>query len=180
MAPLQHEGMTGIRSLSLQVPSMDPFYSSSTFSISTTSDINSAGSFSPRTLYAHSFDRPQSSRSLPSGRYRKNMKDITGFTTTQEDFEALPLAVRRKVRTTIFFVSFEFKSQFDFIINVPPVRHILEDVHSQELSPTNCSPHQQTILWIRSRWSKPELLDAPSPSRLCFYRYGAFSSGHST
>ncbi len=53
---------------------------------------------SPRTLYAQCFDRPLSSRSLPSGRFRKNMKDITGFGTTEEEFEALPIAVRRKVR----------------------------------------------------------------------------------
>ena len=54
---------------------------------------------SPRTLYAQSFDRPGSSQSLPSTRrFRKNMKEMTGFGTTEEEFEALPIAVRRKVR----------------------------------------------------------------------------------
>jgi hypothetical protein len=69
-------------------------------------EIWSDASLSPRTLYAQSFDRnrishrPNSSRSLPaSRRFRKNMKEITGFGTTGEEFEALPVAVRRKVRS---------------------------------------------------------------------------------
>jgi len=55
---------------------------------------------SPRKLYAQSFDRPKSAQSLPTGPIRKNMKAITmtGFGTTEEEFEALPIAVRRKVR----------------------------------------------------------------------------------
>lgn len=54
---------------------------------------------SPRALYAQSFDRPGSSQSLPNTRrFRKNMKEMTGFGTTEEEFEALPIAVRRKVR----------------------------------------------------------------------------------
>jgi hypothetical protein len=62
---------------------------------------------SPRALYADSFDRPTSSRSLPSvHRYRKNVKEMTGFTTTEEEFEALPLAVRRKVRLSVSLGSF--------------------------------------------------------------------------
>lgn len=83
-----------------------PFYSSTTFS-SSTSDLdlhfnNSCHSPSvfPRSLYGQSFDdRPTSSRSVPSaGRFRKNMKDITGYGPTEEEFDALPIAVRRKVR----------------------------------------------------------------------------------
>lgn len=99
----------------LQVPSLLPFYSSPTLS-SSTSELHSSSDtpLSPRALYAQSFDhnrtftfdRPHSSQSLPSaGRFRKNMKDITGFGTTDEEFEALPIAVRRKVRALLFKLS---------------------------------------------------------------------------
>jgi hypothetical protein len=93
-------------SLSTQ-SSMNPFYSSTTLS-SSTSDLttfnNISEPLSPRMLYAQSFDRPSSARSLPSSkRFRKNMKEMTGFGTTEEEFEALPIAVRRKVRRDILF-----------------------------------------------------------------------------
>jgi hypothetical protein len=80
--------------------SMTPFYSSHTVSSSTSdlSNIDNSEPLSPRILYAQSFYRPQSSRSLSSKRFRKNMKEMTGFRTTEEEFEALPIAVRRKVR----------------------------------------------------------------------------------
>lgn len=92
----------------LQVPSLLPFYSFPSLS-SSASDLNSSSDtpLPSRALYAQSFDhnrpftfdRPHSSQSLPStGPFRKNMKDITGFGTTYEEFEALPIAVRRKVR----------------------------------------------------------------------------------
>jgi hypothetical protein len=89
--------------MSLSIPMN--FYSST--SLSSTSNLNfdpnSTTPLSPRTLYAQTFDRPLSSRSLPSGRFaRKNMKEMTGFGTTEEEFEALPIAVRRKVRRYIF------------------------------------------------------------------------------
>lgn len=90
-------------------PYTSPFYSKTAFSCSTghlstipsTSDIDDSEhseDLSPRTLYAHSFDRPGSARSLPSGKFRKNMKEMTGFGTTEEDFDALPIAIQRKVR----------------------------------------------------------------------------------
>ena len=102
----------------LQVPSPQPFYISPSLS-SSTSDLNpnSATLLSTRALYALSFDqnatftfdRPHSSQSLPSaGRFRKNMKDITGFGTTDEEFEALPIAVRRKVCSLFKFTTFHF------------------------------------------------------------------------
>lgn len=88
-----------------------PFYSSTTLSgsmSSSTSDLDldlQLSSCHPpavfsRSLYGQSFDdRPTSSRSVPSaGRFRKNMKDITGYGPTEEEFDALPIAVRRKVR----------------------------------------------------------------------------------
>ncbi|CZT45475.1 uncharacterized protein RSE6_05789 [Rhynchosporium secalis] len=54
---------------------------------------------SPRILYAQSIGCPGSSRSLPhTQRFRKNMKEMTGFGTTEEEFDALPLVLRRKVR----------------------------------------------------------------------------------
>ncbi len=108
MAPLsQPDGITTTSFSRLELPSlstqssMNPFYSSATLS-SSTSDLNSFNNtsepLSPRLLYAQSFDRPSSARSLPSSkRFRKNMKEMTGFGTTEEEFEALPIAVRRKV-----------------------------------------------------------------------------------
>ena len=60
--------------------------------------------FSPRTLYA-SFHRPDSSATMPPRTYKKkNMGEFTGFgITTEEEFEALPIAVRRKVCVGEFF-----------------------------------------------------------------------------
>jgi hypothetical protein len=96
-------------SMSLSIPMN--FYSSTSLSSSTSNlnfDPNSTTPLSPRTLYAQTFDRPSSSRSLPSGRFaRKNMKEMTGFGTTEEEFEALPIAVRRKVRQYVFLVGEE-------------------------------------------------------------------------
>ncbi len=56
-------------------------------------------SFSPRTLYAQYFDRPETANTMPPGTYRKkNMAEFAGLgLTTEEEFDALPLAVRRKV-----------------------------------------------------------------------------------
>jgi hypothetical protein len=98
-----------------QQSSMHPFYTATTLS-SSTSDlknlINLSEPLSPRTLYAQSFDRPSSARSLPSSkRFRKNMKEMTGFGTTEEEFEALPIAVRRKVRGDIFITSNSSRSR---------------------------------------------------------------------
>ena len=51
----------------------------------------------------HSFDRPDSSRSLPmAGRYQKKFKQMAGMGMTGEEFDALPVAVRRKVRSDTF------------------------------------------------------------------------------
>lgn len=67
-----------------------------------------SSTLSPRHLYAQSFDRTQSSLSLqlpPTTRiHRKNMKDMTGYLTTEEEFEALPIAVRKKVCCHLDFV----------------------------------------------------------------------------
>ena len=94
-----------------QRSSMNPFYSLTTPLSSSTSDsnnnnnINNAEPLSPRILYAQSFHRPNSSRSLPTKRFHKNMKEMTGFGTTEEEFEALPIAVRRKVRRNGFCIN---------------------------------------------------------------------------
>lgn len=84
----------------LQVPK-SKFYAHSDTSHST-SNLDSPA-LSPRVLYAETF-RPHTSQSLPATStnfpvqaQRKNMREIIGTTTTDE-FEALPLAVRRKVR----------------------------------------------------------------------------------
>ncbi|KAH8591975.1 hypothetical protein B0O99DRAFT_630823 [Bisporella sp. PMI_857] len=90
----------------LQIPStsMDEAYYSSTTLNTTSSEEFNAGILSPRTLYAQSFDRPNSSQSLPSGRrpsYKKNMSAFAGFGTTEQEFDTLPLAVRRKYFSTL-------------------------------------------------------------------------------
>ncbi|KAI6710249.1 hypothetical protein JHW43_007205 [Diplocarpon mali] len=51
---------------------------------------------SPRTLYAQSFDRPKTSKTRSTRPVRKNLKEMTGCETAEEEFENLPLAVRRK------------------------------------------------------------------------------------
>jgi hypothetical protein len=127
MALSQPSGMTTTTTTNaitsrLQLPSlsqqssMHPFYSATTTLSSSTSDLNNLINLneplSPRTLYAQSFDRPSSARSLPSSkRFRKNMKEMTGFGTTEEEFEALPIAVRRKVRGDIFITSNSSRSR---------------------------------------------------------------------
>lgn len=64
---------------------------------SSASDLYS-GYLLPTALEPQPIRRPQSSGSaLPTVPYRKNMKDFTGFDTSEAEFEALPLAVRRKV-----------------------------------------------------------------------------------
>ncbi|TVY24584.1 hypothetical protein LHYA1_G006288 [Lachnellula hyalina] len=97
MAPMRPSGRGRLEGLH----SLDPIYTSSVSLSSSSSDPNSTA-LTPRTLYAQTFDRPSSSRSLPSTQYRKNMKEFTGFETTEAEFDALPLAVRRKVCSTIF------------------------------------------------------------------------------
>ena len=108
MAPVNELSNT---SITLQAPSLLPFYhqySSPMLSISASDPKSSFDNpLSPRSLYAQAFDhtraftfdRPYSAQTLPSARrFRKNMKNIIGFGTTDEEFEALPIAVRRKVR----------------------------------------------------------------------------------
>lgn len=104
--------------------SMTPFYSSTSLSCSTSdlNNIDNSEPLSPRFLYAQSFHRPQSSRSLPSTRFRKNMKEMTGFRTTEEEFEALPIAVRRKVRRESPISNSSEKSSTGPILVVASVR----------------------------------------------------------
>ncbi|KAH8820393.1 hypothetical protein F5884DRAFT_763861 [Xylogone sp. PMI_703] len=89
--------------------STDPFYSSWSNFSSSTSDLNSNGSthnYQPSFSSASSFRRdgffrPHSAQDLPPVRYRKNMKTMTGFTTTEDEFAALPIAIRRKYFSTL-------------------------------------------------------------------------------
>jgi hypothetical protein len=83
--------------------SMSPLYTSTSHS-EANADFEKLES--PRTLYAQSFDRPESARSLPTGRFHKNMKEITGFGMTEEEFDSLPIAIRRKVRGREVFLLF--------------------------------------------------------------------------
>jgi len=90
----------------LQVPSVsmdEAYYSTNTLTSTTpTSDDFSSGS--PRTLYAQTFELPKSSRSMPPApkptprpSYHKNMMTFTGYQTTEEEFDTLPLVMQRKV-----------------------------------------------------------------------------------
>lgn len=123
MAPLQPSSSRSVSTSRLEVPTMtepasselSPLYTLPAASSSTSNldldPISPISPISPRTLYAQSFDRPESSHSHPSTRrFRKNVKEMTGFGTTEEEFEALPIAVRRKVRgqkpPLFVFVSF--------------------------------------------------------------------------
>ncbi|KAG4435541.1 hypothetical protein IFR05_008980 [Cadophora sp. M221] len=79
---------------------------------------------SPRALYAQSFDRPGSSQSLPNTRrFRKNMKEMTGFGTTEEEFEALPIAVRRKYFSTLERLRFAQNSRTSALHDLPIQSH---------------------------------------------------------
>jgi hypothetical protein len=82
----------------------DPFSSSTTLSSSTSAPQisqtdKSHALLSPRTLYAQSFHRPSSSQGITAGRYRKDMREMTGYGPTEDEYDALPIAVRRKVRS---------------------------------------------------------------------------------
>lgn len=93
------------QSQTLMVPSIYSSSHSTNYS-SSTSDLNSS-TYSPRALYASTFDRPHSSGSAPAGSslpQRIGMKNMTGFITTEDEFEALPIAVRRKVCYEFFSV----------------------------------------------------------------------------
>jgi hypothetical protein len=53
----------------------------------------------PPSRGVQSFDRPASARSMPiAGRHQKKLHQMTGLDMTGEEFDALPAAVRRKVR----------------------------------------------------------------------------------
>ncbi|KAK6583950.1 hypothetical protein PZA11_003680 [Diplocarpon coronariae] len=66
---------------------------------------------SPRTLYAQSFDRPKTSKTRSTRPVRKNLKEMTGCETAEEEFENLPLAVRRKYFSTLERLRFAENSQ---------------------------------------------------------------------
>jgi hypothetical protein len=60
-------------------------------------------------------ERPDSSRSMPmAGRHQKKLKQMASSSSSQamtgEEFDALPLAVRRKVRAFCLFFTFSFPS----------------------------------------------------------------------
>lgn len=73
-------------------------------------DFDTNSPLSTQALYAQSFDRPGSSQSLSGRRMRKNMKEMTGCITTEEEFDALPIAVRRKVCVHAFPALLNFSS----------------------------------------------------------------------
>ncbi|RDL38308.1 Uncharacterized protein BP5553_02648 [Venustampulla echinocandica] len=94
----------------LEVPSSKPRYfsksksktklqSSSLCVSSSTTDLPSL--ILPRSLDCQTSDRPLSSPSLPRSQFDTNMSEFTGFDCTEDDFEALPLAIRRKYFSTL-------------------------------------------------------------------------------
>ncbi|TVY82232.1 hypothetical protein LSUE1_G004993 [Lachnellula suecica] len=101
-------------------PPSNPFYSSTSLS-SSTSDL-SFSILSPRALYAQTFDRPSSVRSLPPTKFRKNMKNLTGLGTTEDEFDSLPLAVRRKYFSTLERLRFAQNSRHTALNELPTQR----------------------------------------------------------
>lgn len=101
----------------LKIPTLTPLHSSPILS-SSTSDLDST---LPRDLelYAQTSDRPSSARSLPPSQYRKNMKDLTGFDTTEDEFDALPLAVRRKYFSTLERLRFAERANSQALNELP-------------------------------------------------------------
>ncbi|TVY55946.1 hypothetical protein LCER1_G003438 [Lachnellula cervina] len=115
MAPMRPSGRGRLEG----IPPLDPIYTSSVSLSSSSADRNST-ILTPRTLYAQTFDRPSSSRSLPSEpQYRKNMKEFTGFETTEAEFDALPLAVRRKYFSTLERLRFAQNSRTNALNELP-------------------------------------------------------------
>lgn len=109
----------------------EAYYSTTTPITSKTStsddDFNdSNNSASPRTLYAQTFTRPNSSRSLPPAShpapkpsYRKDMSTFTGFQTTEEEFDALPLVMQRKYFSTLERLRFAESSRSNALKDLP-------------------------------------------------------------
>lgn len=98
---------TRASNIALQIP-QDYFYSVASMSSSTTE--LSSPALSSRALYAETFERPDTARSLPTGTKRKDMEELLGqkreFITNENDFNALPASVRKKVRTTLYTLAF--------------------------------------------------------------------------
>ncbi|KAL3417686.1 mucin [Phlyctema vagabunda] len=114
-------------SSNLQIPLSSPSVYSSSLSTTysnSTSDLSSA--YSPRALYADTFTgRPHSSGSTPiepTPKFRKSMKDITGYATTEDEFEQLPLAVRRKYFSTLERLRFAQNSRSTALNDLPVPR----------------------------------------------------------
>jgi hypothetical protein len=106
MAPSRSQPFKSRPGNLLEVPTKRPFSSTITNTSSNVQTITTSSSVSdlnsryllPTALEPQPFERPLTSGSLPATpQFRKNMKDFTGFDTTEDEFESLPLAVRRKV-----------------------------------------------------------------------------------
>ncbi|EKD16257.1 uncharacterized protein L3040_009509 [Drepanopeziza brunnea f. sp. 'multigermtubi'] len=142
MAPLPHAGrIAGTNRRFLERPTigehspiLPPLYTStfasncpSDFDYDLDLDLDSDYTTSPqsiRALYAQSFhDRSASSYSRPARRMRKNMKEMTGFGTTDEEFEALPSAVRKKYFSTLERLSYAQDSRLRAAHELPIQSH---------------------------------------------------------
>ncbi|RDW84652.1 hypothetical protein BP6252_02242 [Coleophoma cylindrospora] len=112
---VRHEGS------SVYPPSISTIVSSST------SDLTSGSTYSPRQLYADTFfDRPFSADSAPvrgpAPRYRKSVKEITGFSTTSDEFNELPIQVQKKYFSTLERLRFAQNSRTNAINDLPAPR----------------------------------------------------------
>ncbi|KAI9053908.1 hypothetical protein LZ554_002853 [Drepanopeziza brunnea f. sp. 'monogermtubi'] len=118
-------------------------------------DLDSDYTTSPqsiRALYAQSFyDRSASSYSRPTRRMRKNMTEMTGFGTTDEEFEALPTAVRKKYFSTLERLSYAQDSRMKAAHELPIQCHrksSLADrrgVNVNLIEPGRLSTHRQQM-----------------------------------
>ena len=95
---------THASNIALQIP-QDYFYSVASMSSSSTA--LSSPALSSRVLYAQTFERPDTARSLPARNKHKNMEELLGQKTevinNESDFNSLPVSVRKKV-CAVFFI----------------------------------------------------------------------------
>ncbi|KAG9240970.1 hypothetical protein BJ878DRAFT_523085 [Calycina marina] len=128
--------MAPITSLTLRDPLlMNEAYCYSSTTLATTASISDDLSsprtpHTPRTLYAQTFDnsnRLRTSRSLTPQRrptYRKDISTLmTGFTTTDEEFDALPIVMRRKYFSTLERLRFAESSRTNALNELPIQRN---------------------------------------------------------
>ncbi|CAD6451627.1 2aab856b-7267-48cd-8417-ed9680a17682 [Sclerotinia trifoliorum] len=92
------------------------------YSLPASSRLSTSNLFSPTALEKPSFDiRPESSPALPtSSLYRKHhQKEMSGYVTTDEEFHALPPALKRKYFSTLERLRFAQNSRSNALNDLP-------------------------------------------------------------